>query len=275
MASLLRRSRCASLALLAALACQRLELGDDDGALTLQGGSGTSGGSSSTGGETGADSSEAEDDDSNDSSTPSFDCDPVLQTGCNPEEKCAAVVASGDVAYVCATDPGELDPLESCEAAIGSGVDGCPAGNVCIADEFDAGLCVPLCLNSNDCSTAICVDEPLHHIPYCAEECSPFEGSCPQPLQCRRDDDRFACEFSRSGDVGVQNEQCSTMNDSGCAEGFVCVAGGLVPECTTDSCCTVVCDTQDDTCVSPSTCVPIFPGPAPGFENFGGCLVGA
>ncbi|MBC8069045.1 MAG: hypothetical protein IAG13_11985 [Deltaproteobacteria bacterium] len=269
------RSRRAPFVVMLVLACQRLELAEDDGALTLQGGSGDT----SSGGSTfGADDTTSESEggnDSNDTTEPAFDCDPVLQTGCNPQEKCTVVIASGDLGYVCASDPGDLDPFESCEQSLSSGIDGCPAGYACVADELESGLCVPLCIDSNDCTDASCVNDPLNFIPHCGAECSPFEGACPQPLQCRRGDDRFACEFTRSGDVGGQNEPCATMGDAGCAEGFVCLPGALVPECTTDNCCTGVCDVQEDTCPSPSSCQPLFNGPAPGFESFGGCLVPA
>lgn len=252
--------------------CQRLELSEDDGALTLLDGSG---GTTDDGGSTFGNDTSGSEEDTSDTTPPTSDCDPVLQSGCNSGEKCTAVVASGQVGYVCANDPGDLDPFSSCEQALSSGIDGCSAGHACVADETEAGLCVPLCEGSSDCTAAICVNDPLNRIPYCADECSPFEGGCPEPQQCRRDDDRFACEFTREGDVGGQNEPCAMLGDAGCAEGFVCVSGALVPECTTDGCCTSVCDTTDDTCESPSTCAAIFSGPAPGYETIGGCLVPA
>lgn len=248
------------------LGCQRLEIADDDGGVLSFGSSSSESSSSAI-----ADSSESED--SNDTTVPGFDCDPVLQTGCNGDEKCTAVVASGAVSYVCTTDPGNLDPFDGCEASIGTGVDGCPVGFACIADELDAGLCVPLCLDTNDCDEAVCINEPLHNIPFCATECSPFEGGCISPTQCRRGDDRFACTFPHADDVGGQGEPCNTASDAGCGEGYVCVAGGLIPDCTTDNCCTTVCDVTEDTCDSPSTCTPIFPSPAPGSESIGACLV--
>ena len=250
------------------IGCQRLEIADDGGSgLTFSDTTGSTGadGSSSGGGESNGES--------NDTSPPAFDCDPVLQTGCAGAEKCTAVISSGKVTYVCATDTGELDPFDACQAEIGSGVDGCPAGYVCIADDYDAGACEPLCLTSNDCTDAVCINEPLHHLAYCATACSPFEGGCPPPTQCRRTDDCFACSFSQGEDVGGQGEPCTPVNDAGCSEGFICLAGALIPDCTADSCCTAVCDLVEDTCATPSTCTSIFGAPAPGAENIGACFV--
>ncbi|HWB81129.1 MAG TPA: hypothetical protein VG755_39470 [Nannocystaceae bacterium] len=256
---------------LSLVACQRLEVAEDTGnALTF---SDTTGTSSSGGAETSSGGEVEEGNDTN--QPPEFDCDPVMQTGCNGDEKCTAVVSGGLVAYVCANDPADLDPYESCTAEIGSGIDGCQAGYVCIADELDAGICEPLCIGTNDCTDAVCINEPLHNIPYCANECSPFEGGCIAPTQCRRGDDRFACEFPHADDIGGQGEPCTPQSDAGCGEGYVCIAGALVPDCTTDSCCTTVCDLSDDICDAPSTCTAVFSAPAPGAENIGACLVPA
>lgn len=202
-----------------------------------------------------------------------LECDPIGQSGCNGTEKCTVVLQAGEPAYVCVSDEETNDPLASCQAALDTGTDGCPAGYACLADETEIGLCAPLCLDNGDCVDGVCLPDLEHDIPYCADECSPFEGGCATPLQCRRLDDRFACSFVRPNDVGGQGDPCTQQEDAGCAEGFVCIAGALVPGCSSDSCCSVVCDVNADTCDSPATCVPLFEAPAPGAESIGGCLV--
>jgi len=269
------RSRLWSLSLVAVLACQRLDGASSESSSML---SDTGTGSTSDDDndndndtETSDPSSDSEDPDTGGPGV--FDCDPVAQTGCNGDDKCTVVLQAGEPAYVCVSDNASIEPLDSCGATLGSGADGCPAGHACLADETDVGLCVPLCFDSSDCVDAVCLPELAHGIPYCASECSPFEGGCATPLQCRRTDDRFACRFARPDDVGGQGDPCTPQQDAGCGEGLVCLPGALVPQCTSDSCCTRVCDVNSDTCDSPSTCVPLFDAPAPGNESIGGCLV--
>jgi hypothetical protein len=262
------------LPLFAVMACQRLDVDSgEESSPSLETGTGTTSDDD--------DDDDDDDDSSEDSEDPDtggpteFDCDPVAQTGCNGSEKCTVVLQAGVPAYVCVDDDQTIDPFDGCEEALGSGADGCPGGYACLADETDVGLCVPLCLDSSDCSDAVCLPELEDDIPYCASECSPFEGGCAAPLQCRRSEDRFACRFARPDDTGGQGDACTQLQDAGCAEGLVCLAGALVPGCASDNCCTVVCDTGVDTCDSPSTCVPLFDAPAPGNESIGACLVPA
>lgn len=204
---------------------------------------------------------------------PSMACNPVTQTGCNPGEKCTAVTASGSYDYQCVGDAADIGLYESCEQSAGSGVDGCAAGTTCIAPEDLGGQCMQLCLGNSDCDDALCVAAPVTHIPFCAPECSPFDAACPGATQCRPENDRFVCRFFDNSDTGQTAEPC-TGRDGGCGEGFACFAGALVPDCTADSCCTPVCNTNDaDTCASPTACTPMFAAPAPGAEFIGVCIV--
>ncbi len=264
------RTRGSSLLLLLALGCQRLDVESSDEGPTPGDTTG------STSGESEGSSASDESDEGTDPETGgsvTFDCDPIAQTGCNPDEKCTVVLQAGDVNYTCVADDISLEPLGDCESALETGTDGCPAGYACLDDENDQGLCVPLCLDSGDCDNAVCLPELEHGIPYCAAECSPFEGGCAAPLQCRRLNDQFACSFARPDDVGGQGEPCTTQEDAGCGEGFVCLPGGLVPSCSSDNCCSTVCDVLNGECESPSTCVPLFDSPAPGSESIGACFV--
>lgn len=255
-----------------AAACQRLDSGSIDEGPDPSGGSTGSTGAVVDESDDGT-PAESEDSDPDSGGPTEFDCDPVAQSGCNGEEKCTVVLQAGEVAYTCVVDDATIDPLGGCQAALGSGIDGCPAGYACIADETEAGLCVPLCLDSGDCDNAVCIPDLVHDIPYCASECSPFEGGCTTPLQCRRLDDQFGCGFARPDDVGGQGEPCTPQQDAGCGEGFVCLPGGLIPGCSSDNCCTVVCDTNADTCDTPASCTPLFDAPAPGSEAIGACIV--
>lgn len=203
-------------------------------------------------------------------------CDPVDQTGCTSGQKCTAILSGGVITYTCAAAPGGLGPLEACSASPADGVDGCPAGYACLADEAEAGLCAPLCEGNGDCTQALCLPARETDIPYCADDCSPFESPCPAPLQCRRNSDRFSCMFLGLGDVGGAGAECGITNDAGCAPGLVCLPGALIPGCSTDNCCASVCDTSEaDPCTTPASCLPIFDGAAPGFESIGACFVPA
>jgi hypothetical protein len=261
-----------ALPFLLSLGCQRLpgdEDDDDDGPSTPD----TTGGTFQPGDGTdeGVDGEDEEESEGSSSL-----CDPVDQTGCESGQKCTAILTSGEIVYACAPAPGGLGPEEACAASPTDGLDGCPAGYACLADEAEAGLCAPLCESNADCTQGLCVPARETDIPYCADDCSPFEGACPPPLQCRRSGDRFSCTFLSLGDVGGPGEPCQVTDDAGCAPGLVCLPGALVPGCSTDNCCTTVCDTSEsDPCQAPASCQPVLEGPAPGYENIGACFVPA
>jgi hypothetical protein len=255
-------------AALAVVACQQLpeSAEDDDGPVTTATDGTTGGGSflpiSSESGDPGGEAGESE-------------CDPVAQTGCGADERCTAQKVGASVVYTCVADTGIFDPFGSCTPALTTGDDGCPAAYACLGTETQ-GACVPLCLGDGDCSGGVCRPDPFDFVPHCANDCSPFEPSCPSPLQCRRHEDRFACSFAREEDVGVAGDPCMLTDDAGCASGFACIPGELVPGCTETNCCTPLCDLGGaDPCPSPTTCALATESPAPGFEHIGACFVPA
>lgn len=217
-----------------------------------------------------------EDDEGADETGSGSICDPVAQTGCAMDEKCTAILSGGEVTYACAADMPSLDPGDPCSAAHDSGLDGCPAGYVCLEDEGNNGLCAALCQNSGECPQGQCLPARESDIPYCADDCSPFGSLCPAPTACRRNGIRFSCKFLGENDVGGAGEACGIEDDAGCAPGLACVPGALIPGCTSDNCCTPLCDINEaDPCASPSTCQSILMNAAPGFEEIGACFVPA
>ena len=261
--------------LVAAAGCQRLPAGSTASASSASAGGSATGGTT-TGFGTSVGTFIGSTSGSGGDGGPSFACDPVTQIGCATGQKCTAVTSGGAYSYKCVEDSPSLDPFDACEAAPQTGVDGCPAGFVCLADDSDAALCVGHCKTSSDCDKGLCEPNPVDDIPYCAVECSPFDNACPAPLQCRRSDDRFTCRFPSEGDTGTAGAACSGSDDGGCAAGFVCLTGELVPGCNEDHCCTNVCDLGNGgACSSPATCSALFDAPAPGFEQVGACFVPA
>jgi hypothetical protein len=254
-----------SLALgLAAAGCQRLAVEDPSDSWT------------DLPDDTGVGTFAQDDDDGADDGGLQTGCNPVAQTGCSPGEKCTAVQVSGNQeAHACVSDPGGLEPFDPCNASLNDGIDGCPAGFVCL-EGADGGACVNLCLTNSDCDDGICVYHSTDNIRHCAAECSAFEPSCVSPLECRRASDRFVCKFPSHGDTGTQGSPCEAEEDFGCAGGFACLPGPIVLGCTDSSCCTSLCELSDsDPCPQPSTCNALFPNPAPGFADVGACFVPA
>lgn len=201
-------------------------------------------------------------------------CDPVRQSGCGAAERCTATATEANAAvFGCVPDDGSLDPYEACEQ-FGGGLDGCPAGHACIANFAAEGACLPLCGSNSDCDRAVCLTSTEEKIPYCADDCSPFEPLCTAPTQCRRNGERFSCRVPAENDVGQAGDACQPMNDGGCSTGLICVAGALQSDCMTGHCCAPVCDLSAvETCASPEICSPAIGAPAPGFEDIGACFV--
>lgn len=254
-------------------ACQRLpETDDDDGPASASSAPTSSGGGTFAG----TFVPDSADDTGRDADDTPTGCDPVAQTGCPSSEKCTIVRMSEELAYGCVDDASTLQPLDPCTPQLSDGMDGCPPKTVCLADESGSGLCVSHCGSDGDCDSGICLDDPLEGVPFCATECSPFEDACPAPLQCRRNDIRFACKFASDADVGGAGSACSPTEDTGCAEGFTCLPGALVPECINPDCCASLCDlTEPDSCSAPAVCNQLIEAPAPGFETIGACFVPA
>jgi hypothetical protein len=208
---------------------------------------------------------------------PTFNCDPTADMPCPDGQKCTVLITSGPPVYDCVTDDTEKLPYESCTPAPGTGQDGCPNGHACIPAALDGstGLCMPLCTNDNDCDAALCTPPPQSQIPVCAVICDPLGPLCPELQICQRvRKSNFVCQFPLETDVGTTAEVCNGAHDTGCAEGYVCETGGVVPGCTEQSCCTALCDLSEaDPCMAPMVCGELPLDPQPGLENVGACYV--
>lgn len=274
----IRRSVCAVTLLLATTACQRIP--DEGGPITSAGGGGGDTGGTFGPGTFGtadptnnpADGSDVGDDEGGGEPP----CDPVEQSGCNDAERCTVVGSDdGEPTFGCVSDSGALQPFDACTADA-AGQDGCPAGHACVADIAGEGACMPLCATSNDCDLGSCTTSTFGVIPYCADDCSPFEPLCAAPTQCRRNGERFSCRVPQESDVGGAGSPCIQLDDGGCTSGLICVPGALVPDCTEQNCCAPLCDVDElGACASPATCSPALEAPAPGFESIGACFVPA
>ncbi len=230
----------------------------------------------STGGET---SSASNGDPTQGQAQPEYRCDPADEMSCAENEKCTALLQGGlQNLYDCVPDDSDRGPYEACMPAPESGADSCPPTTVCAPDTLEGttGICAPLCVGDNDCDGGLCHENPFNNVPLCADKCDPFAAICPPGLQCRQTTDSFACLFPTEVDIGQETAQCLPEEDRGCSPGYVCEAGGLIPNCQspTGFCCTALCDTDGaETCPVPATCNPAFTDPAPGYESVGACYI--
>ncbi len=210
---------------------------------------------------------------------PDYRCDPADTESCAENEKCTALLQGNlQNLYDCVNDDGDRGPYEACTPAATSGQDKCPPSTLCAADTFEGttGICALLCVSDNDCGGGLCLENPFNRVPLCADKCDPFAADCPPGLECRQTTDSFACLFPTEVDTGQETAQCLPEGDRGCSQGYVCEAGGLIPDCQSPSgsCCTAVCDTEGpETCPVPATCNPAFTDPAPGYEWVGACYI--
>ncbi len=235
--------------------------------------------------ETGEDESNTSDSDGSSSSSssgntsgsPVVDCDPGEQDACPEGEKCTVLTSGADPVYECVPDDGSLLPFDPCTPAPGTGQDQCPSGFACIATEPEGsdGQCLELCLADNDCETALCTEPPGRSIPLCAPICDPLSPFCPDQQACQRvRSSAFVCQFPGESDSGITADVCDILGDRGCAEGFVCETGQIVPGCPDQSCCTALCDKSEaEPCPAPTTCGGLPLDPQPGLENVGACYV--
>lgn len=258
-------------------ACQRL--GTNEFPFGDDGNSDTSAESEESGSDEGEE--EGEDEGGEDGGT-DLECDPTdAQTsGCPDGQKCTALVVGGDRdTYRCVDDSPSLELYEPCTHAPTSGLDGCPPASACVPSNSETldGFCLPMCLEDSDCELGLCTEDPFTQLPVCADDCSPLEGLCPIPqLECLHEQDHFVCEFPTEQDVGGSLDPCDGFVDAGCAEGFLCLQGAIIPGCEslTGFCCTPTCDlTGPDSCPSPASCNDIEDNPPPGFEDIGACYV--
>jgi hypothetical protein len=256
-----------------ALACQ--------GTPKQDGGGGTETGESSGDGDgnpnEGEDEAEGEGEGSADTgSDPVVNCDPSDEMPCPDGEKCTVLQSGGGLVYDCVPDDTALLPFEDCTPSPMDGQDQCPTNHVCLAPpDSQMGLCLELCNQDNDCDAALCAAPPDLQIQVCAAICDPLAPLCPGAQDCQRvRQSNFVCQYPRAVDTGATADPCYIVEDAGCAEGFVCETGGIIPGCATTSCCTSLCDvTEPNPCEPPTTCGALPLDPQPGLENVGACYV--
>lgn len=257
--------RSASLALiLLALACQSTPVGVDTDTDTSGDGDGDPG------------DGDGDPGDGDSGGEPTINCDPTQDMPCPDGQKCTVLTSGGQVVYDCVTDDTGLLPNEPCVPAPTTGQDQCPNNHVCLAPEgSSSGVCLELCLGDNDCDAALCAEPAGLQIPVCAAICDPLAPLCPEQQDCQRvRQSNFVCQYPRPDDTGTTAESCNIVQDSGCTEGYVCETGGIIPECTEQSCCTALCDLTDaNPCKAPMVCGPLPLDPQPGLENVGACYV--
>lgn len=262
------------LAGLTVLGCQRIDDANDDGNIPIDTDIGDDEASGDSFLDSGTFNDNDNDDDGDDDGGIEPTCNPVTSQECGDGEKCTAVLQGAEPTFSCVSEAGSSAIGEDCTVSLDDGLDGCIAGTVCLGE--DAGTCRPLCDGPADCTSALCLEDPINSVPHCAPDCSPFEPACSSLLQCRRQNDRFSCVDALPGDVGGPGEPCSLQGDAGCGQGLMCVTGALVPDCATAGCCTSLCDLgSGGGCSAPATCNPALEGPAPGFESIGACFVPA
>jgi hypothetical protein len=222
------------------------------------------------------DSGDGDADTDADTGSPIFNCDPSEEMSCPEGQKCTVIESGGVPVYDCVPDDTGLLPFEPCTPAPMTGQDQCPDNHVCLAPSPDSqmGLCLQLCTNDDDCDSALCIAPPDSLIPVCAAICDPLTPLCPGDQDCQRvRQTNFVCQYPRPTDIGITADPCDIVDDAGCAEGFVCETGGIIPECAGPSCCTALCDMTDPVCPSPTVCGPLELDPQPGLENVGACYV--
>jgi len=253
------------LSLLGLAACQTALVDDNDvtsSADDVGDGDGDSSSTTSSGGDEG----------------PVFNCDPGEAMPCPSDQKCTVLGPPSAPVYDCVPDDGFRLPYEACTPAPSNGQDGCPLGFACLAaspDSPDQGLCLELCSNDNDCDLALCSAAPETKVKVCAAICDPLAPACPQTQDCQRiRQSAFVCQFPAAGDKGTQADACDAQLDAGCAEGFVCQTGQIVPNCTDTACCTTLCDlSETDICGDSALCGPLDLDPLPGLEDVGACYI--
>jgi hypothetical protein len=209
---------------------------------------------------------------------PTMNCDPSEGMPCPEGQKCTVLTTGGIPIYDCVPDDTGLLPFEPCTPAPTTGQDQCPDKHVCIGATPDAstGICMQLCGDDDDCDAELCVAPPLlQEIPVCAAICDPLGPLCPEQQDCQRvRGSNFVCQYPREDDNGTTAETCNIVLDAGCAEGFVCETGGIIPGCADQACCTALCDLTDaNPCEAPMICGEIPLDPQPGLENVGACYV--
>lgn len=207
---------------------------------------------------------------------PTFNCNPDVDGSCADGQKCTVLTSGSGIVYECVTDDTEKLAFEACTPAPATGQDGCPSNHSCIAPlESSNGHCLPLCSSDAGCDSGLCAAPPGLKLLVCAAICDPLAPFCPDLQACQRvRQSSFVCQYPAATDTGTTGTGCNASLDAGCAEGFVCETGGIIPGCAELSCCTALCDLSDtDPCVAPMICGELPLDPQPGLGDVGACYV--
>ena len=179
-------------------------------------------------------------------------CDPVEQTGCDPNQKCAPVLISGDPmeAETRCVPNGDKAFQEPCSFGDpgDNGFDDCSEGLTCLDGE-----CFPICSGDPDsCLPADGFDqkclgvevffEDRHSTGVCFLQCDPVRQDCTRPGQsCFLSVELAATVCSGSASDKTQDEPCEFINE--CAPGHGCT---LKMPMSSGLFCAAFCDPSDD-----------------------------
>jgi len=196
-------------------------------------------------------------------------CDAFLQD-CPDGEKCVPYVSDGGSfnALRCVPVVGDQAVGETChyDGPV-QATDDCDELGYCWYVEGDSGVCLALCLGSPETpecppstSCSITGDGVVN---LCIPRCDPLAQDCAEGMGCYWNSNEFQCALE--GEDKLVGEACQFINS--CDPGLICLDGGLLPECESESCCTAYCDLEqgDGPCaeVLPGTVCAAFLNPAP------------
>lgn len=174
---------------------------------------------------------------------PTVACNPVAQTGCMPDEKCATLVESDEpfLARTACVPDGDVVLGGDCvqgEAGPTTGFDDCEGGGEC-----RVGICTEICQQApNSCSDGVCVlistkFQDLEGIGLCAAPCDPINQDCvdsatDNACYLNLSNGESACSRVPEETMGItQGQDCygpeaGSCYLNGCPEGF----GAVLPK---------------------------------------------
>jgi hypothetical protein len=219
------------------------------------------------------------------------ECELVVDDCMDPTLKCMPYADGpglADGTRCCDLDPDPVTPGERCtvQDGLGSCLDDCPAGSLCMVDDVETlgGHCQRFCdvVNPDSCAAdEVCMTLGLARdavsVPVCLASCDPLQQDC-------ESEDRpgwaclptgplapaFVCLPPTGPAAKLEYESC--MVGSNCAIGLMCLPGELVLGCEgLFSCCTRYCDINEpNTCTTGNECVGLGAS-VPGLEHVGLC----
>ena len=211
-----------------------------------------------------------------------LDCSPVVNGGCDPNEKCTFVIDQADpiVGHTgCAAD-GNVDVGEPCLRDELTGVDDCKGGLFCAGAvcEQICTVAINSCPVEFTCMHLVGVFED-HNVGLCEPACDMFAQDCANlescyilldrpgyPTVCAPPVPEPAPELggcAAAAAPGVQDECCTFTNS--CAQGHGCIQ----PSTTVTNAgldCAYFCDPTGSVAGAPTDCSDPGPGAAPGYE---------